>query len=427
VPVLTTADPSKSTVSGIPSTIEAFTENTIVVQAKDSAGVNLTTGGDFFRVEVRNKCIIAKYGNWVEDSTAKQSLQSSFNGTMVDHSNGTYTYSFTVEQSGEISIIVQGLGNGVYAEYYRTINLSGNVALTRVLPNIYLTFGSNDIPGQPDHWTAKFTTLIKPNYSGTFTIYILMDDGSSFYWDGVVKIERFNQPTTSNDFYTFTVAVAAGEFYLLEVCYRQVTGPKYLRLSWSGPSTPTQPIPNSAYYYYQYIGSQPHQVVVNCPRGYYGDITSSPYRCKEICADGIRAGDEECDDGNTDNKDGCDSSCQVETIIWQCSLGINSPDTWTYWGDGVVAGDEECDDKNYKSGDGWSFSGWKKETDFIYNYYRSPDNKKDIFTYWGDGIRYGTEEWDDANTSNGDGCTHECKVEEKWKWLYGSVSSRDYW
>jgi hypothetical protein len=65
--VYSTADISKSTVSGIPSTIEAFTEYTIVVQAKDSAGVNLTTGGDFFRVEVRNKCTIVEYGSWVDD------------------------------------------------------------------------------------------------------------------------------------------------------------------------------------------------------------------------------------------------------------------------------------------------------------------------------------------------------------------------
>jgi cysteine-rich repeat protein len=253
-----------------------------------------------------------------------------------------------------------------------------------------------------------------------------MDDGWDFFWDGVLKLSYFG--TITSVFDSFSITVTADQFYLFEIKYRQYRKPKYLILEWSGPHTSLEVIPDYVYYYYQYIGSQPYQVVVNCPRGYYGNITSSPYRCKEICADGIRAGDEECDDGNVKSGDGCDKNCNVETLIWECSEGgFDSADTCTYWGDGIVAGDEECDDKNYKSGDGWSFSGCKKETDFIYNYFRSPDDKKDIFTYWGDGIRYGTEEWDDANTSNGDGCTHECKVEEKWKWLYGSVSSRDYW
>ena len=33
------------------------------------------------------------------------------------------------------------------------------------------------------------------------------------------------------------------------------------------------------------------------------------------CGDGFRAGAEQCDDGNTFDLDGCDSSCQSETAI----------------------------------------------------------------------------------------------------------------
>ena len=48
-----------------------------------------------------------------------------------------------------------------------------------------------------------------------------------------------------------------------------------------------------------------------------------------VCGDGILEGDEECDDGNTDNGDGCDENCALEPV--EC-------------GDGLVGGDEECDD-----------------------------------------------------------------------------------
>jgi len=37
--------------------------------------------------------------------------------------------------------------------------------------------------------------------------------------------------------------------------------------------------------------------------------TGNPSACEEICGDGIRVGSEVCDDGNTDNGDGCNNDC----------------------------------------------------------------------------------------------------------------------
>lgn len=53
------------------------------------------------------------------------------------------------------------------------------------------------------------------------------------------------------------------------------------------------------------------------------------------CGNGTVDTDEECDDGNTDNGDGCNSQCQNE----EC-------------GDGVVQAGEWCDDGNTTNGDG---------------------------------------------------------------------------
>jgi cysteine-rich repeat protein len=36
--------------------------------------------------------------------------------------------------------------------------------------------------------------------------------------------------------------------------------------------------------------------------------------CHIVCGDGVRAGSEQCDDGNTTNLDGCDSTCQFEQL-----------------------------------------------------------------------------------------------------------------
>jgi cysteine-rich repeat protein len=57
-----------------------------------------------------------------------------------------------------------------------------------------------------------------------------------------------------------------------------------------------------------------------------------------VCGDGIVGPGEQCDDGNTNNCDGCSNAC---TLVTGC-------------GDGVVCGTEQCDDGNTTSCDGCS-------------------------------------------------------------------------
>ena len=59
------------------------------------------------------------------------------------------------------------------------------------------------------------------------------------------------------------------------------------------------------------------------------------------CGNGVREACEDCDDGNTEDGDGCSSSCEVEQTV--CGDGIQSPG-------------EECDDGNTEDGDGCSSS-----------------------------------------------------------------------
>ena len=49
------------------------------------------------------------------------------------------------------------------------------------------------------------------------------------------------------------------------------------------------------------------------------------------------------------------------------------------------------------------------------------------YTEWGDGIRVGLEDWDDANTNNGDGCSYQCNVETGYKCIGGSSLNNDEW
>jgi len=114
---------------------------------------------------------------------------------------------------------------------------------------------------------------------------------------------------------------------------------------------------------------------------------------------------EQCDDGNLASGDGCNTSCELEAG-WECpSQGRRC--RAKECGDGIIAGDEECEDGNTVPGDGCSElcrleEGWK-----------CPPGEPCSHTTCGDGIVEGTEQCDDGNTVMGDGCSPLCTKEPR--------------
>ncbi|CAD8213751.1 unnamed protein product [Paramecium octaurelia] len=108
--------------------------------------------------------------------------------------------------------------------------------------------------------------------------------------------------------------------------------------------------------------------------GWQVDTTVTPWQCKQICGDMILVGSEQCDDGNSSDTDGCKdcmyfcrlgcSSCDYSTnTCLNCNLSGLVP--YSYYcknicGDGIVAIDpsgfftEQCDDGNTINYDGCS-------------------------------------------------------------------------
>ncbi|MBO4349834.1 MAG: DUF4886 domain-containing protein, partial [Proteobacteria bacterium] len=133
--------------------------------------------------------------------------------------------------------------------------------------------------------------------------------------------------------------------------------------------------------------------------------TQEPVETQEVCGDGTLAEGEECDDDNTADGDGCSSQCKVEDG-WTCSdAGVSCT---SVCGDAKKVGDEACDDGNTQDGDGCSAlcaveEGWVCSEDGA-----------SCKTNCGDGNLASNEECDDGNTADGDGCSKECTVEEAW-------------
>ncbi len=140
------------------------------------------------------------------------------------------------------------------------------------------------------------------------------------------------------------------------------------------------------------------------------------------CGDGyFQSGVEQCDDGNLANNDGCTSTCTREPPTTICGNGIYQPaggeecdqgaaNSWNgaclpscttpVCGDGFWrTGTEQCDDGNANNNDGCR------------NNCTLPPGPPPAFIC-GNGVTRGaSEQCDDGNTTSGDGCDSNCQVE----------------
>ena len=200
---------------------------------------------------------------------------------------------------------------------------------------------------------------------------------------------------------------------------------------------------------------------VFCNAGYYQN-TLVPTQWIIKCGDGLRAGSEKCDDGNTSSGDGCSSDCSSVEAGFVCSGGSpTSKDTWTKWGtgfyqndatnptlwvskwgDGIKVSSEACDDGNLVSGDGCS-SVWTIESRFVWSGgslyvkdtwikwtagFNPNTDQSQWIPKWGDGLRVSYEHCDDGNTVEGDGWSSDCMtIESGWAWFGGYFGVADVW
>jgi cysteine-rich repeat protein len=396
---LSSASASQSTVygTGVGGTIEAFTSYTVNVDAKDSSGNSISTGGETFMIEIRNKWALASNFDCIADGSAKQALTSVIYEIMTDLGNGTYTYSYSVLQSGEITVLVQLLSaGGVYSEWFENSNWSGVPSMTSVSSDINYDWGAGDvIPGIADFVSAKFYAKLKPPTTDTYTFYLIHDDGSKLELNGVAKIDRQGVVWIWED--QFSETLTGGVYHDLKIEYFENAGGAILKLEWSsGTGTILrQPIPSTYYSFPEYVGASPYQVTSSWPTGYSGTEASSPNQWALICGDGLRVGTELCDDGNIINGDGCQNTWSAIDANWVWDGGsTTSADFW-----------EEC------------------SIGFVQNNVVTPRYWVEI---WGDGRRVGKELWDDSNTVDGDGWASNCTIiESGWVCSGGNANNRD--
>ena len=155
--------------------------------------------------------------------------------------------------------------------------------------------------------------------------------------------------------------------------------------------------------------------------GFACSVTGGKTTCTPVaCSNGVVDSDsgELCDDGNRSPNDGCSPTCQIEKG-WKCTTDelTGMSKCTNSCGDGHIDSDskEQCEDGNIEEGDGCSAS-CQVEAGYICSLSETPDSEgrqlsKCVARACGDGFAVGTEECDDGNTVDGDGCNKYCKRE----------------
>ncbi|CAE7765145.1 unnamed protein product, partial [Symbiodinium sp. CCMP2456] len=167
-----------------------------------------------------------------------------------------------------------------------------------------------------------------------------------------------------------------------------------------------------------------------CPTHGWPSVLLTP--CVPICGDGLRVGDEDCDDNNTESGDGCSPTCEVE-IGWFCKragTGVGFEVCLQTCLNGIIDPGEDCDDANTFKNDGCANCilepGWRCEP--IQHRFTSTSSGSQCMPVCGDGFRIelgpAAEECDDGNNLAGDGCDPVCQLETGWRTKVQADSSK---
>lgn len=194
---------------------------------------------------------------------------------MTDNGDGTYSYSYTVNQSGEITVLILMQTSGVYGEFYDNYEMTGPVFSSNMSSIIYYTFDQIVVNGKTEYVSSIFTTSLLAPSSGEYYIQVDFDDGMQVQFENDIKYAGLN--VLDGVSRNFNESMEAGQYYFFKVWQQNSYGPGNVSVSWIPPGGSFSLIPASAYFYRRHVGSTPYQVSVACPTGYSGTDPTSPY------------------------------------------------------------------------------------------------------------------------------------------------------
>ncbi len=141
------------------------------------------------------------------------------------------------------AMVSGGSGIGLRAEYFRNDNFSG-VPWLRTDPIIDFDWGAGAPGPMPSSaFSVRWQGSIQPYYSETHTFELEVEGGVRLSIAGQVLIDNLSNENART--YSGEIELERGEFYDIELQYKDASGNAKVRLFWSSPSTPRRIVPQT--------------------------------------------------------------------------------------------------------------------------------------------------------------------------------------
>ncbi|MDB6111083.1 MAG: hypothetical protein JWR69_2833, partial [Pedosphaera sp.] len=144
-----------------------------------------------------------------------------------------------------------GNGTGLIGQYYSNTDYTTPfVGSPLVRTDATINFDWNTVSPNPaiptNNYTVRWTGMVQPLFSQTYTFVTTTDDGMRLWVNGQLIIDHWapQSPTT----WSGSIALQALQLYSLEMDYNQEGGGAVAQLFWSSPSTTQSIIPQSQLY-----------------------------------------------------------------------------------------------------------------------------------------------------------------------------------
>jgi glucose/arabinose dehydrogenase len=138
-------------------------------------------------------------------------------------------------------------GTGLRATYWDNKDLSGfKLARTDAAIDFDWGTGAPALGVSSNTFSVRWTGLLKPHYSETYTLYTVSDDGVRVWIDGVLVIDSWTNPVTAAN--QATVVLAGWRLHTIRVEYYDDRGAAKIQLLWSSVNQAREVIPQSQLY-----------------------------------------------------------------------------------------------------------------------------------------------------------------------------------
>lgn len=136
------------------------------------------------------------------------------------------------------------LVNGLRGDYFNGMNFDSlQLSRTDATVNFDWGFKAPDASLNTDHFSVRWTGLVEPKTSGTYTFYTNTDDGVRLWVNGQPLIDNWTNHAPTED--KGTIVLQAGQKYDIKLEYFENTNGAVSQLMWSGSNQPKEVIPAS--------------------------------------------------------------------------------------------------------------------------------------------------------------------------------------